>query len=213
MRPFIARLGRDPSNGYTLIEIMIALAVFAILATITSSVMYRAFDTRARVSAQADRVNTLQLVLTMVERDVAQIVNRSIRGNEMQLVPEFVGQSQYIEFTRGGIVNPNGIEQRSTLRRVAFLCTGDKLIRRSWQRLDTPDSAHYQDKVLLENLDACSFAYLSQIHQILVEWREKAVQQNQKSALLPLAVQLTLTLHDWGNMSLLFPIPEALYGS
>ena len=33
-------------NGFTLIEILIALAVFAILATITTSVLYNAFTTR-----------------------------------------------------------------------------------------------------------------------------------------------------------------------
>jgi len=198
--------------GYTLIEILIALSVFAILATITSSAMYHAFDTRARVAKQADRLNTIQLAIAMIGRDTEQILERAVRGNEMHLFPAFVGQSHYLEFTRNGLVNPNSLEQLSTLKRVAFVCRGDKLIRRSWQILDTPDRKHYQDRVLLNNLDECSFAYLAHNRQILSEWHEDAVQQNQKREALPVAIQVTITLHDWGNMSLLFIIPEALYG-
>ena len=75
-----------------------------------------------------------------------------------------------------------------------------------------PERGHYEDKILLHNLDECSFHYLTRSRQVLAEWRENAVQQNQKKEPLPIALQLTLTLPDWGNMSLLFVIPEALYG-
>ena len=48
-------------KGFTLIEILIALTVFAILATITSSTLYYAFNTRTRVNEQSERLSTLQL--------------------------------------------------------------------------------------------------------------------------------------------------------
>ena len=148
--------GGKHTQGYTLIEIMVALAVFAILATLTATSMYHAFNTRARVSAQADQLNTLQLALMVVGRDVEQIISRSVRGNDMHLFPEFVGQSQYIEFTRGGVVNPNGEEQRSTLKRIAYICSEGRLVRRSWEQMDSPERSRYQDKVLLENLKSLS---------------------------------------------------------
>jgi len=199
------------TRGFTLIEILIALAVFAILATITSSAMYHAFNTRARVTKQADRLNTLQLAITMIGRDVQQTIERSIVSGDMHVSPAFVGESNYVEFTRSGVVNPNSLAQRSTLKRVAFLCGGGKLIRRSWQQLDTPARKQVQDRILLTDLDECSIAYLAHNRQILSEWRENAVQEDQKKETLPSAIQFTLTLHDWGNMSLLFIIPEALY--
>ena len=197
--------------GYTLIEIMVALAVFAILSTITASAMYHAFNTRARVDVQANQLNTLQLALTLLSRDTEQVIERAVHGDEMRVFPPFVGQPGYLEFTRGGLVNPNGIETRSTLKRVAYLCKNKKLIRRSWESLDTPHRDKYQDKIILKKLDTCKFAYLASNHQILPEWREYAMQQNQKKETLPLAIQLTLTIHSWGNMSLLFALPEALY--
>ncbi|WED44182.1 GspJ family T2SS minor pseudopilin variant LspJ [Legionella cardiaca] len=197
--------------GFTLIEILIALAVFAILATITSSAMYYSFNTKARVSQQAERLNILQLAVILMQRDSIQIIPRSIRGNEMHLFPAFIGQPQYLEFTRVGVENPNSQEKRSTLQRIAYVCHDNQLLRRSWQVLDPVNRDHYSDKVLIDNLLACRFAYLNQTLQVLPEWRENALQQNQRAEPLPKAIQLNLTLKDWDKMSLLFAIPEALY--
>ncbi|WP_305884783.1 GspJ family T2SS minor pseudopilin variant LspJ [Legionella sp. 27cVA30] len=199
-------------GGYTLIEILIALAVFAILAIITASAMYYAFDTRNRVNLQAERLNILQLALSIIARDIEQCAERPIRGNELHVFSAYIGQSNYTEFTRGGLINPNAMEQRSTLKRIAYLCRDGQLIRRSWEALDTPQRSHYEDKVLLDNLTQCKFAYLNRNRQILTEWRENAVSQNQKREPLPTAVQFTLNLQEWGEMSLLFIVPEALYG-
>ena len=200
-------------RGYTLIEIMIALAVFAILATITAATMLHAFDTRARVNAQSEQLNTLQVALTLIARDIEQIVDRPVIGNEMHLFPPFVGESNYIEFTRGGAVNPNGVERRSALKRIALICKGTTLIRRSWDHLDAPTRQTFQDKRLLDKLEACSFAYLSNSRQVLHEWRNYAVQQNPQQENLPIAVQFNLTIQQWGKMNLLFPIPQALYAA
>lgn len=203
----------NKSSGYTLLEIMIALAVFAILSTITASAMYQAFDTRARVNVQANRLNEVQLALILIARDTEQILERAVRGDEMRMFPPFVGQKNYIEFTRGGLVNPNEMELRSTLQRVAYKCDGDKLVRRSWDALDTTNRNRYLDKTILEHLDGCKFSYLASNRQILPEWREYAVQQNQKKETLPIAIQVTLTIPSMGNTSLLFALPEALYAN
>ena len=198
-------------RGYTLLEVLVALTVFAILATITASAMYNAFNTRERVNIQANQLNTLQMTMVLLMRDTQQIIERSVFGDEMHLFPPFIGESKYIEFTRAGDVNPGAIAQKSTLKRVGYVCTGKKLIRRSWENLDIPLRKIYQDKVVLDNLEQCSFAYLSNSRQILSEWRSYAVQQNQKKETLPLAIQFTLTVAAWGDMNLLFVIPGALY--
>lgn len=198
-------------RGFTLIEILIALVVFAILAGITSSAMYYAFNTKARVNQQADRLNMLQLAVILLERDTTQAISRSIRGNEMHQFSAFIGQSQYFEFTRLGIENPYSQEKRSNMQRIAYVCRDNQLIRRRWPVLDTTNRDRYEDKVILDNLTACRFAYLNQSLQVLPEWRENALQQNQRAEPLPKAVQLNMTLRDWDKMSLLFTIPEALY--
>lgn len=198
-------------KGFTLLEILIALSVFAILATITSSALYHAFNTRSHVNQQAERLNNLQLAMSIIRRDTQQILERSVRGNELHLFPPFTGQSNYIEFTRGGMVNPFNNALRTTLQRVAYLCRKDQLIRRSWEVLDSPNRNQPQDKILLDNLNQCHFAYLAHNHQTLTEWHEFALKQDQRQETLPSAIQFSLNLTDWGKMTILFTIPEALY--
>lgn len=198
-------------KGFTLIEILIALTVFAILATITSSSLFYAFTTRSRVNAQADRLNTLQLAVSLIQQDTLQTVERAIRGNEMHLFPVFVGQPQYLELTRDGYFNPKSVEKRSTLKRIALLCKDNTLVRRTWGSLDPLDRKIYKDKVLLDNISSCHFNYLNQNSQLLNEWREQAVNQNQEKESLPKAVQINLKISDWGEMNMLFIIPGGLY--
>jgi general secretion pathway protein J len=199
-------------KGYTLMEVLIALSVFAILTVVTSTAMYNAYNTRARVNEQADKLNSLQLAMTVIGRDTKQIIERTIKGEDMVTIPAYIGDDNYTEFTRDGMVNPNSSEKRSTLKRVAYLCRDEQLIRRSWAVLDSPKRKQYNDKILLDNLFHCSMSYITRSRQILDEWRAGAVQQNQKKEPLPVALQLDLNIKNWGKMQLRFIIPEALYG-
>ena len=200
-------------QGFTLIEILVALMVFAILATITSSSLYYAFEIRTRVTKQAERLNTLQLTNSMMQQDIVQIIDRAPRGNEMRLFPAFIGRTDYLEFTRAGYSNPQSMEKRSTLSRVAYVCTKDKLYRRTWAALDTINRKNYQDKLLIENLNNCHFNYLDKSLHLLAEWREASLGPGQTTQQppFPQAIQINLTLNDWGEMNQLFIISEALY--
>lgn len=198
-------------SGFTLIEILLALMVFAILATITSTSLYNAFNARSQVTLQAERLNQLQMAVSIIQQDTEQILPRAVRGNEMRLFPVFIGQPQNLEFTRDGLINPKSMEKRSTLQRIELVCQNDKLKRRTWESLDAKDRAIYEEKILVDNLTGCNFKYLNQSLQVLNEWREQAVAQNQRQEPFPKAIQLNMTLKDWGEFNLLFIIPEALY--
>jgi len=198
-------------KGYTLLEVLVALTVFAILSTITASAMYHAFNTRARVNVQAEQLNNIQIAMTLMMHDTSQIIDRPVLGDETHQFPPFIGEPTYMEFTRGGAVTPTNDEHQSTLKRIAYICKDKKLIRRSWDTLDTPSRKNQRNKVLLTNIEACSFAYLSNSRQILPEWHPFAVQQTQKGESLPIATEFKLTLSDWGAMSGLFIIPGARY--
>jgi general secretion pathway protein J len=200
-------------KGFTLLEILIALTIFAILATITSSSLYYAFNTRNLVNIQANRLNELQLAISIIQQDTLQIVDRAVRGNEMREFPILVGQAEYMEFTRDGIVNPKSLEKRSTLKRVGLACLDGTLVHRTWESLDPTDRNKYEDRVLISNVDKCTFSYLNQHLQSLPEWRAEAISEEQQSELFPKALQINLTLKDWGPINLLFVIPQALYAT
>ncbi|WP_133135451.1 GspJ family T2SS minor pseudopilin variant LspJ [Legionella rowbothamii] len=200
-------------SGFTLIEVLIALAVFAILASITSSTLYYAFNTRTRVNEQSERLSALQLTISIVQQDISQTAERAIRGNDMRLFPIFIGRPDYVEFTRDGDVNPGSVEKRSSLKRVALVCQNNSLLRRTWDTLDPFDRNTHADKVLVSNLSDCHFGFLNQSLQVFPEWRADAVNQDQNKESLPKAVQINLTVKKLGELNLLFTIPGALYAN
>lgn len=200
-------------QGFTLIEILIALMIFAILATITSASLYNTFNTRARVNEKVQRLSGLQLAMSLLQQDFLQALERPIRSNDMQLLPAFVGEPNMVEFTRDGNINPNSMEKRSSLKRIALVCQGNRLIRRTWASLDPMNHNLYEDKILLDNLNSCHFNYLNHSLQVLSEWRPQALTTNQMKEWSPKAVQLNVTLNDWGEMNVWFVIPGTLYAS
>ncbi len=202
------------SRGYTLIEVIVALAVFALLSVMSTSAIYHTFNTRARLTEQADQLNQLQLAITRIRQDTTQWVERSVRGNEGRTFPVLIGESAYVEFTRAGLVNPEGEELRSTLMRVAYLCSQSTLIRRTFQTLDEPNRKNHADQILLDHLKQCSFSYLSPKREVLNTWEKYAIQQqNATQSFLPIALKLNLEQEHFGEIKLLFVIPEGLYGS
>lgn len=201
------------SHGYTLIEILIALAVFAILATITTSVLYNAFTTRSRVNEQSEHLNKLQLAISLMQQDTSQAVERAIRSNEMHLFPAFMGETNYLEFTRDGNANPGNIEKRSTLQRVAYVCEKGALQRRTWDRLDPINRNNHEDKLLIDHLSDCHFAYLNHDLQVLPEWLALGITLNQRREPMPKAIQVNMNLRGQGEINLLFTLPGALYAS
>lgn len=201
------------NNGYTLIEIMIALAVFAILSVITATSMYQSFDIRSRLNLKSNQLNEILEAITLIKHDTDQIIDRAIINNELLMFPPFTGFPQYLEFSHGGIVNPNNTEPRSTLQRVAYICDKSKLIRRTWDSIDIPIRDKGLDKVIISNLNECKFSYISHSKHIFEEWRDYAVQQNQKKESIPLAIRFNLKFEKLGSISLDFAIPGALYAA
>ena len=198
--------------GYTLIEVIIALAVFALLAVMSTSAIYHTFNTRARLAAQTDTLNKLQLAVIRIRRDTEQWVERSTRGNEGRMFPAIIGESNYVEFTRTGLVNAND-ETRSTLERVAYVCLKSKLIIRTFEMLDGPNRKKYEYQMLIDNLNSCSFSYLSPKRENLPEWQIFSIQNNtNERSVLPMALIINIEPINQGALKLLFVIPEGLYG-
>jgi general secretion pathway protein J len=188
-------------KGYTLIEVIIALAIFAILGTISVGLLGRSFDTSARLKAKIDPLAELQLAVARMDRDIAQIVERGSSS--------FVGQTNYAEFVRGGLVIPDESEVKSTLKRVALLCGGDaELIRKTWTRVAPLNPDDFQEQALMHHIESCEFSYLDKDSTWVSEWPMAPTEAStDKPPPLPRAIKLNLTLKNFGSIPLLFVIP------
>jgi general secretion pathway protein J len=191
-------------RAFTLIEVLVALMVFAVLATLTSSVLYNVFDTRKRLTNHSDKIAELQLAIFTLERDLVQAVRRKVNRGNFIVDSEIIGNNDYLEFTRMGNINPMSADKRSTLVRVAYFQKDNKLIRKLWTRLDTSKKKS-TESVLLTNVDDIKFAYINSKLELLSRWQVASFTSN----VLPSAIQLNLKLNSLGNISLLFDLPES----
>ncbi|MDF1678655.1 MAG: type II secretion system minor pseudopilin GspJ [Legionellaceae bacterium] len=187
-------------KGYTLVEVIIALAIFAIVSTLSVGLLSRAFDTKARLKHQIEPFTDIQLAVIRIKQDAAQIVSRAIRDQEMKKVVPFFATSHGIEFTRGGFIKLDEKAPQSTLRRVAIVCEKGKLIRKTWPVLDGFSRDTPQKQVLLDQLEQCGFSFASSRHTWSDMWRTG-------DTALPSTFKLHLVFKELGEVALVFSIP------
>jgi general secretion pathway protein J len=83
---------RDPAAGVTLIEMVVALAIFALIGGAGYSMLDQVLRTEARTSGRLDRLGELQRALFLVGQDFAQADGHSVR------------QDDGVTLARGGVV-------------------------------------------------------------------------------------------------------------
>ena len=194
------------NQGFTLIEIMVALIIFTIIASITAVSMHNILTSRERVNKQIENLTQWQIALAILEQDFKHVINRPVRTNSMQERAALQGTPNSVEFTRDGvnIVNETNL---TTLQRVAWRCNSGNLVRRYWLVLDPPQLNQYHEQVFLTKLKTCKFAYLGQANQTLANWNTDTNPQGTQTITMPRAIMLTLNQNS--NTALLFPISGA----
>ena len=109
----------NQSRGYTLIEVMIALMVFSILASITTSVMHRILSQYRVLQDHYHHWQTIDTLVASLEQQTQGYINKSITSQDKRVFPAFIGQHDYAEWTY--TTTPD-----DKLERVAYLCEGGK---------------------------------------------------------------------------------------
>lgn len=198
-------------QGFTLLEVLISLAIFAILALITAQALKVAFRTKEVLFKQNAELTQLEMSFALLSSDITQTTARPVLGNDLRLFPAFIGQPGYIEFSRSDKAIVTNTTKEPPFVRIAYLCKNNKLIRRRFNQLDSIDREQFLDQTILEGLSVCRFSYLNSTLDVLPLWRPGAIKQNQQTEPLPKAVRVAIEHPYWGNMVNLFIIPEALY--
>jgi len=131
---------REARAGFTLVEVLVSLAIFALLAAAGSAVLSQAIDNRFAVKAAADRTADLQRMRGLLRADIGQATPRRSRGPTGRPTPQpMVAASAPGEpvliLTRAGWMNP-GERPRPSLQRVEYRVADGRLERRVSSYLD-----------------------------------------------------------------------------
>lgn len=181
-------------RGYTLVEVLLAVSIFAILAGST----YVALDGLSRASLEhrdrAEDFAQLQLALSRMEADLRQLVSRPVRGPDGRGRPALAGERARLEATRAGWANPSG-QRRSTLQRFAWRLDDGGLVRRSWPVTDRTATTEYFDERLLGDAQSLELQFRDEQGR----WREQWPADPEAAARLPIAVEFQIESERFGR--------------
>ncbi len=191
-------------DGFTLLELLVALAVFAVMSVMAYEGLQAMLDSQGLVRQESERLAGLQKAFVMLGRDVVQAAPRSVRDEYEDPLPAMFWQDldplePGIEFTRNGWRNPGGMPGRSSLQRVAYHLVDGSLERWRWPVLDRAiDSVPIRQEVL-SGVRGFSVAFLDDQGQWLDGWPAGDLDENPALlTLLPRAVRFVVDVEGWG---------------
>jgi general secretion pathway protein J len=201
-----SHMDRRHQNGFTLLEMLVALTVFALLSAMVYGGQVAVLNLKQGTERQAGHLKRLQTAMLMLERDIGQHVLRPVRDDfgDSQAAMESADFGAFrLTLTRAGWENPLN-QPRSTLQRVAYGLEDEKLYRYSWAMLDRAQGSEPAKVVLLEQVRSFKLRFLDQKHGWQEQWPARSA-DNAPLLAMPLAVELTLELDEWGTFRRLIP--------
>lgn len=205
---------RARAAGFTLLEVLVAVGIFALFSAMAYGSLLRILDTRDRLETERDFWRGLSMSLLLVEDDLAQARPRTVRGIDGLVRPAFRGQpvdsralgEPSLEFTRGGqIVIGDGA--RSDLQRVGYRLREGTLLRLVWPALDQPTVSEPREAPLLEHVEELRVRFYAQLSGWVDSW--PAITQTgapTANIALPLAVEVTLKIEGRGEIVRVFQV-------
>lgn len=198
-----------PAQGFTLVELLAAIAIFAVMAVMAYGGLAAVLRARASVESALDRTAEVQKAIYRLQSDFEQARARSIRNEYGDEQPAFATRDGFrdeaqIEFTRGGRSNP-GFQPRSVMERVAYGLEEGVLTRYSWTTLDRASEEGRYKIPLLSSVEDMSWRFLDLNRTWHESWPPRnTVPSPEQAQSLPLAVELSLDTKDWGEIRYLF---------
>ena len=202
------KLASIKQQGFTLLELLIASIIFAIMAVMAYGGLDNVMSNSESAQQALKRLQQIQQSVSVLNRDFSQIVPRPIRdefGTPQPFLTAGNNIDNLIELSRGGRVNPANL-LRSSLLRIAYQFDDEKLVRLQWPQMDRAQETEAKTTVLLDNLDEVTIRFLDQN----AEWQEQWPPLNATSVAGSdnttelVGIEIVLQLKDWGEIRRLY---------
>lgn len=176
-------------NGFTLVEMMVALFIFALIATTGVVLLSVGVRAQAAATARLDDTAAVRRMSVLLANDFAQVMPRTARASDGAVLRAFTGNdgtgnALILGYVRGGWSNLENAP-RAGVQRVDVVLESGRLERRGYAALD--GNATATAIVLAEGVTAVAMRYRDRKGDWRQRWDEPLI------ASLPAAVEMTLT--------------------
>lgn len=201
------KISTRTNTGFTLLELLIAIAVFAVLAIMSYGALSTVLRTQSQTSEAAERLSRVQQAMLHIERDLLQVVVRPVRDDNGEPFPALAGAEfghYRLEFTRTGHPNPN-FSPRSYLQRIAYAMPDDeehKLYRYVWPSLDRGEIQEPYKLLLLDDVEELELHFYDNQGEDHSSWPPSTIPQTGPGYLIamPKAIKVVLKLKSMGEI-------------
>lgn len=184
----------NQQRGFTLLEVLIALALTAGMSLMCWQVLHGVLLTSATIKQQSTRFTQLQFAVTLLERDFSQaILPSTARNHQAAMSPvkqKLLSESQG-HFVRHNWLNPGARLPRTELEEVAYRLSQGSLERISFRYPQQGDNATPTIIPLLSGVESFHIAYYRD-GKVMDRWNMFSV--------LPDSVMITLRLAGVGEI-------------
>jgi len=193
-------------RGFTLVELLVALAIFAILSGFAYRSLTALLDSREALQRESRKWRDTSLFVARVERDLSAVLARTAVGPDgtpLAAVSSSLGtvsDGEGLALTRAG--SPLQQNALAAPQRIAYRLKGDRVERLSWAGVDAAPREAPQAITVLAPVRALSFRFLDPRG---LEWRTA---WPGGSELLPAAVEVTVELASGERVVRLVDLPR-----
>ena len=193
-------------RGFTLVEMLVALTIFALMSVLAYRGLAAVLQTREHLTEDNRRWRDIALTLAQLEQDMNMVVNRPVRDSGDLPLPALVGNPQalgandaQLSFSRMGLAWQSGV--LADVQRHGYRLSNGTLEQLVWPVLDRAPLTEPVVHALLERVNRFELRYLDGRGNWQPRWPLPGV------AALPAALEVVLELDGGVAVTRVFALP------